>query len=401
MESARSGISAVYTKLFEDRIRLSSAANIAKVDFIDANVGKGLFATKDISSGDIIMRERPVSCIQWSRSRQLSLCCSRCLKFTGPVSLQASFLLQVDSRLDVPMSTGFDCELAEFCPHCQTYAYCSAKCKQLSWNEGHRILCPRPGSRALAFYQHAQTAGIDRFLLAGQIVASLVIKIESGASFVEAWRPYSQLASCSWVDVLQNRAESPEALHLAKAAMSVSLNLLIRSIQEAFPKLDLKGPEISRVLRVDFYASILGAFELNNPRVEKLSPLYKYFLFIAERAQDVMRQHKGLQELLQVINDRFGGVPPSAEGEGVFPLHSTMNHSCSPSATQVLSPDGDARAEVVVKAVRPVRAGEEITVSYIDLQDPTLDCVAARREKLQQDYLFHCNCERCEKEGST
>jgi hypothetical protein len=299
-------------------------------------------------------------------------------------------------NLDLPMSSGYDTDLPVFCPDCETFPYCSTKCRQLAWNDHHRILCPKANSRALSFYQHAQTEGVDRFLLAGQIVASLALKIESGSTFEEAWRPYSQLVNSAWTDILSNRAESgSNIVHQIRASMSVSLNLLIRSIQEALPKLDLKGPEVSKVLRIDFYSRLLGAFELNNPRIEKLSPIYKYFLFLAERAPNLIGQNQVLQSLFAAINKQFGGIPPSCEGEGVFPLHSTMNHSCDPSAKQVLSPDGALQAEAVIVASRAIKEGEEITISYINVDDTELDSTQKRGAKLQSEYLFHCNCSKC------
>jgi hypothetical protein len=42
-------------------------------------------------------------------------------------------------------------------------------------------------------------------------------------------------------------------------------------------------------------------------------------------------------------------------------------------------------------ATRSIRAGEEITVAYIDNSQPR----EARRKKLFKMYRFECECERC------
>jgi SET domain-containing protein len=72
-----------------------------------------------------------------------------------------------------------------------------------------------------------------------------------------------------------------------------------------------------------------------------------------------------------------------------------MNHSCDPSAKQVLSPDGALQAEAVIVASRAIKEGEEITISYINVDDTELDSTQKRGAKLQSEYLFHCNCSKC------
>ena len=47
---------------------------------------------------------------------------------------------------------------------------------------------------------------------------------------------------------------------------------------------------------------------------------------------------------------------------------------------------------MVVKAARNIKAGEEITHSYVDAQEPFL----VRQELLKLGKFFHCSCSRCE-----
>ena len=52
----------------------------------------------------------------------------------------------------------------------------------------------------------------------------------------------------------------------------------------------------------------------------------------------------------------------------------------------------------VVRAIKPIKAGEEIFVSYIDpLPKKNFDTTATRRARLQRQYRFTCKCEACEK----
>ncbi|KPI87895.1 hypothetical protein ABL78_3005 [Leptomonas seymouri] len=103
------------------------------------------------------------------------------------------------------------------------------------------------------------------------------------------------------------------------------------------------------------------------------------------------------------VNDYYfpacaaGVAPPSAtgrfewflKGAGLYALLSSFNHSCEPNA-EVLNADGTN--EVVLKTTRPVRMGEEITITYIPL---TASTTLAERRELLKNYFFTCHCPRC------
>jgi hypothetical protein len=90
----------------------------------------------------------------------------------------------------------------------------------------------------------------------------------------------------------------------------------------------------------------------------------------------------------------------------LHPLPALMNHSCEPNAyvrfdsldTQHLSGDKDPygppkvlRGSIWVHALRPIKKGEEICISYIDA---TVD-VSGRQDELSSRYFFRCDCARC------
>lgn len=51
-----------------------------------------------------------------------------------------------------------------------------------------------------------------------------------------------------------------------------------------------------------------------------------------------------------------------AQGTGFFALQSCANHSCAPNAAT----EGEADGRVAVYALRRIKAGEEVTLSYIE-----------------------------------
>ena len=65
----------------------------------------------------------------------------------------------------------------------------------------------------------------------------------------------------------------------------------------------------------------------------------------------------------------------------------TINHSCSPNAVAVFH----ARAELQVRALRPLAAGEEVTLAYTELRRPT----RMRQRALRASHCFRCECMRC------
>ncbi|KAE8896536.1 hypothetical protein PF005_g15703 [Phytophthora fragariae] len=72
---------------------------------------------------------------------------------------------------------------------------------------------------------------------------------------------------------------------------------------------------------------------------------------------------------------------------GLFPICGLINHSCQPNCTW--SNAGDGIMEV--RALRYIKEGDEITLSYIDIDKER----AERRKELRETKHFDCQCERC------
>jgi hypothetical protein len=75
-------------------------------------------------------------------------------------------------------------------------------------------------------------------------------------------------------------------------------------------------------------------------------------------------------------------------GTAIYGLPSLLNHSCEPNLDAVWR-DGDAKLSLICR--RPISAGEELTITYIDSGAPLAD----RRAELQHAYGFTCRCEMC------
>eukprot|EP00747_Dinoflagellata_sp_TGD_P013197 gnl/TRDRNA2_/TRDRNA2_122337_c1_seq2.p1 gnl/TRDRNA2_/TRDRNA2_122337_c1~~gnl/TRDRNA2_/TRDRNA2_122337_c1_seq2.p1 ORF type:complete len:119 (+),score=11.02 gnl/TRDRNA2_/TRDRNA2_122337_c1_seq2:130-486(+) len=87
--------------------------------------------------------------------------------------------------------------------------------------------------------------------------------------------------------------------------------------------------------------------------------------------------------------------PPTGT-QVLFALLSRINHSCVPNVQKQRSRRTD---EFVVTAVRNIREGEELCISY----GVPEGSVNERRAWLDMKYKFVCHCEACDREiaGST
>lgn len=82
------------------------------------------------------------------------------------------------------------------------------------------------------------------------------------------------------------------------------------------------------------------------------------------------------------------------EGSGLYVTQSKINHSCNPNA-EIRFPFSNNVLQVV--ALREIGLNEEITISYLD--ECHLDRSRHSRQKyLQENYLFMCECEKCQEE---
>eukprot|EP00639_Heterosigma_akashiwo_P037438 CAMPEP_0194711758 /NCGR_PEP_ID=MMETSP0296-20130528/4027_1 /TAXON_ID=39354 /ORGANISM="Heterosigma akashiwo, Strain CCMP2393" /LENGTH=413 /DNA_ID=CAMNT_0039609941 /DNA_START=56 /DNA_END=1300 /DNA_ORIENTATION=- len=78
-------------------------------------------------------------------------------------------------------------------------------------------------------------------------------------------------------------------------------------------------------------------------------------------------------------------------GFGMFPRVALLNHSCQPNAIYTFGGPPGAQT-MAVRALAPLRAGEEVTLHYIDL----LQARGDRQRELRATRFFDCACPRCE-----
>ena len=81
---------------------------------------------------------------------------------------------------------------------------------------------------------------------------------------------------------------------------------------------------------------------------------------------------------------------PGSKLRVVYPLTAMMSHDCRPTAEQNIH-DHTNGLLMEVLAIRPIRAGDQISISYTELLSTTV----SRQHSLLTNKLFVCQCGRC------
>ena len=92
---------------------------------------------------------------------------------------------------------------------------------------------------------------------------------------------------------------------------------------------------------------------------------------------------------LRIESNKAGHKLGKFTYSSISPLFSMINHHCDPAATWHLS--NDLGGPVEVSAIRDIKEGEEITISYVEFWLPE----AERRSRLQASIGKICDCSRC------
>jgi len=164
-------------------------------------------------------------------------------------------------------------------------------------------------------------------------------------------------------------ADSPDAAISCSATAAGDVPVPAASGESAFSRQSDSDMRFSRVLR-----RLLAVLQLNS-----------FHMSVADGRQGKRQQQQQQQYCM-------------------FGLTAHLNHSCAPTACHYLdvttadskADSGAAVADTVprcmlVRAVRDIAAGEEVTIAYMELAAPR----PVRLIHLREVYLFACSCARC------
>ncbi|XP_024391830.1 histone-lysine N-methyltransferase ATXR2 isoform X1 [Physcomitrium patens] len=284
---------------------------------------------------------------------------------------------------------------------CSDDVYCSDKCAEAAWTNHHSLLCTGPSSRcknidALVSFKEFTNETNDIFHIAAQVIAATVlrarklegsIKCKHESALLKAWEPFAMGFKLLWWETVAlppdvDPADERQFRDQMKDIAAQSLTLLKKAIYE-----DKYDPLFS----LDVYGRIIGMFELNNLDLVVASPVEDYFLYIDDLPPAAKAEAEAYTKpFLEALGDDYAAY---CEGSAFYTLQSCMNHSCRPNA-RAFKRDEDRDGHAVLLALRPIKKGEEVTISYID-EDASLE----ERRAALADYAFLCRCSRCLEES--
>jgi hypothetical protein len=155
----------------------------------------------------------------------------------------------------------------------------------------------------------------------------------------------------------------------------------------------LMSERLGVTVPVRFLKQVVDTFDQTNLYLEIENSTMMEDLASETLPGELRAIHEQLQYPSLSLGDGYPPVPV-AVGSGHYPTIALMNHSCDPNV-EWRSVNGTACIELV--ALRPIAAGEELFLSYID-QSQSVD---KRRSELERLYGFRCECTRCVLETSS
>ncbi|KAL8253525.1 hypothetical protein R6Q59_031746 [Mikania micrantha] len=397
--------------------------------------GKGVYADMDFKEGDLVLKDQMLVGMQHSSNKIDCLVCGCCFSFIGSIEIQIGRKLYLQGlgspkdvcfneksellmheKLELPYSKKFPLPGVINCPGgCKEVYYCSKSCAQADWEFSHSLLCTGEGSKSLSqkalskFIQHANETN-DIFLLAAKAISCTILKYRklkttcdkekdkkknhisdvlgnrNFSLLLKSWKPLLMGYKRRWWDCIA----LPDDVDVSDED---SFRMQIKQL--AFESLELLkaailDEECLPLFSLEIYGHIIGMFELNNLDLVVATPVEDYFLYIDDLPE---AEKKEINEITQPFLDALGeDYSVCCQGTAFFPLQSCMNHSCCPNA-KAFKRDEDRDGQATILACKPIKRGEEITISYID-EELELE----ERRALLADYGFICKCPRCVEE---
>ncbi|KAF9062225.1 hypothetical protein BDP27DRAFT_1336916 [Rhodocollybia butyracea] len=341
---------------------------------------KALVLTKDVQVGEVIYKEFPIVGALDSDLQPKGLYCTQCLREVEP-----------SMSIKSPESPVYEA------------VYCSQACQSLAKPQHHNLLftlerplppqipldeitpekleARRKAHTQFADYLKNQAYGHSAPLLVARFIARQVAsemnKLIPGSSGIPSSQDYAGADDEEYL-----LADHIERLRYVEITPPQEELKLITAV------LDTVLPGLDSLVTEERYSTLLGKMAYNafgvyydGARDDKPAP--------TARPEDIERTRTPMGTSRQI-------------GSAVYTVSSYLAHSCDPNARPSFNA-GNSQLHLI--ANRDLKAGEELTVAYVDVaqrQDESVEeCRRRRRMELARGWKFACPCERCEREGTT
>jgi import receptor subunit TOM20 len=367
-----------YYEVFPPKRMNVSTKTVEVTDSSGATVLKRiLVADKDFTAGEVIYNEQPIVAVLDSDLEGKGSHCSQCLR-----KIDEGAALNPDGDRLASSFCSKECE-AKLKAESQSLLFGPeyAIPVELNPNQDPEMAKKREDAQ-IAFARFARESGGIQFMLVARFIARQVVN--------------------ETVKLLPVNRVTPSSPSSQAADEWTANGYTLFDHMERVRYLELNGKEGG----AEHLREILKA---NLPGLEDFVTDERYTVLIGKMAYNAFG--------ISPSGGRDDKPPPSARpedteltrtpigtarqvGAGFFAVSSYISHSCNPCARPTFE---SGNSEMHLVATRDIKAGDEITVSYVDasIHDDE-DAVKARyrrRKELVRGWRFACQCDRCAREA--
>ncbi|CAK9290871.1 unnamed protein product [Gordionus sp. m RMFG-2023] len=379
------------------------------IDIRTSIKGKGIYAKEGIlTKGSTILREIPfVSCPNLNNPSIETYCsyCSKsilkCEKYYGDIW----GTLDEDERFI--LQAYWPSVKYVKCDYCSWEYYCSQDCKRLSWQNYHQFICPGKGNDSVQLYDLCSKSydDIDKKLWNAMFSPMLIVKLIILSLKELTTNPEkNSLKSINLGQHVLYRqlltfSGSKYTLPRDKNSF-VNIHAIVCKSLSSYGDSKLIIATLSLNDFALIYHKVANNVQSFNSTIYN-STLYNNFL------KNLRSNNSHLAHFSRLIGKPISTNCSDQTFCGLFKLHACLNHDCNANATVedlvALKCDNKMREGegsdegfgVLVRCRKPIMAGEEITIQYIDNELPK----GLRRTWLSRAYDFDCQCLTCQFEG--
>lgn len=348
--------------------------------------GKGLFATRDINVGEVIVEEEPIISCQFSWNALYGYqSCSHCMtpletaeENARRLTKKHELVLPYPQCCITKKSTIVECICGD--------RYCSEACRVKAFDQYHRNMCLQTKERNLThplerleeFWRNIHYPPETMNIM---LLVRMITYVQQSENREEAMNRFM-----SFCHKFVN--EDNELAHKLVGEQYIErIDGLLSILKEC---VSFEGVE--NWLTNEGFRSLLALVGTNGQGIASsaISTWVDRSTKLPVTDQEKLELDRFIEQLYLDLDTESGAFLDN-EGSGLYVLQSSCNHSCDPNAKIFFKRNN---YELSIVALKSIGCGEQIFISYLE------DCALMRsrysRQKiLMENYLFKCSCLKC------
>ncbi|KAK5581182.1 hypothetical protein RB653_001212 [Dictyostelium firmibasis] len=348
-----------------------------KVDYINANLGKSVFLTKDITNNNQpLLSENPLvsnlSSIYLEDENYKS--CFHCLKsiYVNKSCYSEKMKKQQELFIENP---SFTCD-----KNCKFEVYCSENCKNEAWKQYHGLVCSSY-DLILKLYGFCRIKNQVFPLLIMKMLAIVINNVKNNKKSLEdSLSPFTSFQYDMSDPILSDD--------------QLIANAFIIDIFKSVLKDNNDEIIFNQLITKERYYQFNSILKLNSSDVQPISILEELIDNKVSKADikdssikigDEVIEIDSIGEFLE--NNKLPTI--SIKGVGLYRVINSINHSCEPNVFCSFSKNNHSMT--IYPSKIPLKKGQEINISYINENL----AYTQRQKLLKENYSFNCSCKKC------